>query len=171
MSFPTHFLSPSTFFRCEAINKANEANPAVTQMSYRVFFPPKSLRIVVDRADKEIGYDRTIDFESSASNTRNREDLRIVVEGELVRIRCQAGNTICRHPQEFSALFCNNTNMGDPLLQNRYFFPLTAGRWKFLRARPLYDFPKYTDNPRPFHLENRWHFWIMQTSAVVSALF
>ena len=123
MSFPTHFLSPSTFFRCEAINKANEANPAVTQMSYRVFFPPKSLRIVVDRADKEIGYDRTIDFESSASNTRNREDLRIVVEGELVRIRCQAGNTICRHPQEFSALFCNNTNMGDPLLQNRYFFP------------------------------------------------
>ena len=55
----THFCLP-IIFRCEAINKANEQNPAVTRISYRVFFPPQSLSIVVDRPDKGSGYDRTI---------------------------------------------------------------------------------------------------------------
>ena len=82
------------FCRCEAINKANEEAPAVTSIHYRVFFPPRSLAIVVDRPDKGSGYDRTIDFEMAASaNNRRRlqEDVRIVVANELVRIRCEAG--------------------------------------------------------------------------------
>ena len=82
-------------FRCEAINKANERVPAVTRIHYRVFFPPKSLSIVIDRPDKGSGYDRTIDFEavlaSNAIRNRKLEDIRIVVAGELVRIRCEAG--------------------------------------------------------------------------------
>ena len=32
----------------------------MTRISYRVFFPPQSLSIVVDRPDKGSGYDRTI---------------------------------------------------------------------------------------------------------------
>lgn len=85
-------LSP---FSCEAINKANEADPAVTHIHYRVFFPPQSLSIVVDRPDKGSGYDRTIDFEDIASNSRMHQDLiRMAVEGELVRLRCQAGKNI-----------------------------------------------------------------------------
>ena len=92
----THFCLP-IIFRCEAINKANEQNPAVTRISYRVFFPPQSLSIVVDRPDKGSGYDRTIDFELAvgvaSSSTRNRQDdVRIVVAGELVTLRCEAGN-------------------------------------------------------------------------------
>ena len=83
-------------FRCEAINKANEQNPAVSRIGYRVFFPPQSLAIVVDRPDKGSGYDRTIDFELAvgvaSSSTRNRQDdVRIVVAGELVTLRCEAG--------------------------------------------------------------------------------
>ena len=47
----------------------------------------------LDRPDKGSGYDRTIDFKAGlASNTRKSEDVRIVVAGELVRIRCEAGN-------------------------------------------------------------------------------
>ena len=69
--------------------------PAVTRIHYRVFFPPKSLSIVIDRPDKGSGYDRTIDFEavlaSNAIRNRKLEDIRIVVAGELVRIRCEAG--------------------------------------------------------------------------------
>ena len=82
------------FYRCEAINKANERVPAVARIHYRVFFPPKSLSILVERPDKGSGYDRTIDFEAGlASNIRGRkyEDIRIVVAEELVRIRCEAG--------------------------------------------------------------------------------
>ena len=85
------------FCRCEAINKANEEAPAVTSIHYRVFFPPRSLSIVVDRPDKGSGYDRTIDFEMAASaNNRRRlqEDVRIVVANELVRIRCEAGKVV-----------------------------------------------------------------------------
>ena len=82
-------------YRCEAINKANERVPAVTRINYRVFFPPKSLSIVIDRPDKGSGYDRTIDFEAvMASNSirkRKQEDVRIVVASELVRIRCESG--------------------------------------------------------------------------------
>ena len=66
----------------------------MTSIHYRVFFPPRSLAIVVDRPDKGAGYDRTIDFEMAASaNNRRRlqEDVRIVVANELVRIRCEAG--------------------------------------------------------------------------------
>ena len=66
----------------------------MTRIHYRVFFPPRSLAIVVDRPDKGSGYDRTIDFELAASaNNRRRtqEDVRIVVATELVRIRCEAG--------------------------------------------------------------------------------
>ena len=94
-------LSSLYDFRCEAINKANEQNPAVSRIGYRVFFPPQSLAIVVDRPDKGSGYDRTIDFElavgvaSSSTRNRNRQDdVRIVVAGELVTLRCEAGN--CR---------------------------------------------------------------------------
>ena len=85
---------PPFFYRCEAINKANERVPAVARIHYRVFFPPKSLSILVERPDKGSGYDRTIDFEAGlASNIRGRkyEDIRIVVAEELVRIRCEAG--------------------------------------------------------------------------------
>ena len=85
------------FCRCEAINKANEGDPAVTRIHYRVFFPPKSLAIVVDRPDKGTGYDRTIDFQDGlASNARirHKEDVRIVLAGELVRLRCEAGNCL-----------------------------------------------------------------------------
>ena len=71
----------------------------MTSIRYRVFFPPQSLAIVVDRPDKGTGYDRTIDFELAAgvssSSTRNRnrqaQDVRIVVSGELVILKCQAG--------------------------------------------------------------------------------
>ena len=66
----------------------------MARIHYRVFFPPKSLSILVERPDKGSGYDRTIDFEAGlASNIRGRkyEDIRIVVAEELVRIRCEAG--------------------------------------------------------------------------------
>ena len=95
-------------FRCEAINKANEQNPAVSRIGYRVFFPPQSLAIVVDRPDKGSGYDRTIDFElavgvaSSSTRNRNRQDdVRIVVAGELVTLRCEAGNCFQNLPLFF----------------------------------------------------------------------
>ena len=88
-------------YRCEAINKANERVPAVTRINYRVFFPPKSLSIVIDRPDKGSGYDRTIDFEAvMASNSirkRKQEDVRIVVASELVRIRCESGTNYFRY--------------------------------------------------------------------------
>ena len=71
----------------------------MSRIGYRVFFPPQSLAIVVDRPDKGSGYDRTIDFElavgvaSSSTRNRNRQDdVRIVVAGELVTLRCEAGN-------------------------------------------------------------------------------
>ena len=67
----------------------------MTSIQYRVFFPPRSLSIVVDRPDKGSGYDRTIDFEMAKSSANNRrrlqEDVRIVVATEMVRIRCEAG--------------------------------------------------------------------------------
>ena len=70
----------------------------MSRIGYRVLFPPQSLAIVVDRPDKGTGYDRTIDFELavgvSSSSTRNRnrqDDVRIVVAGELVTLRCEAG--------------------------------------------------------------------------------
>ena len=99
----TEFLNYYAFivYRCEAINKANERVPAVTRINYRVFFPPKSLSIVIDRPDKGSGYDRTIDFEAvMASNSirkRKQEDVRIVVASELVRIRCESGTIYLRY--------------------------------------------------------------------------
>ena len=83
----------------------------MSRIGYRVFFPPQSLAIVVDRPDKGSGYDRTIDFElavgvaSSSTRNRNRkDDVRIVVAGELVTLRCEAGNCFENLPTFF--IFC-----------------------------------------------------------------
>ncbi len=85
--------------RCEATNQANTKEPSINRVQLRVFFPPESLAIEVERPEKNPGYDRTTDFAWITSSTslsvrkkfRGDDSVRIVLAGELVRLRCQAG--------------------------------------------------------------------------------
>ena len=89
------------FFRCEATNQANTKEPSINRVQLRVFFPPQTVEIEVERPEKNPGYDRTTDFAwitSSASPSvrkkflsRGDDSVRIVLAGELVRLRCIAG--------------------------------------------------------------------------------
>ena len=88
------------FDRCEASNQANVKDPSISRVQLRVFFPPQSLEIEVERPEKT-GYDRTTDYawitSSSSLSVRTKllgrgdDSVRIVLAGELVRLRCKAG--------------------------------------------------------------------------------
>ena len=85
------------------MNQANVKEPSVSRVQLRVFFPPQALEIEVERPEMNPGYDRTTDYAWMTSSTslsirkkflgRGDDSVRIVLAGELVRLRCKAGET------------------------------------------------------------------------------
>ena len=90
------------------MNQANVKDPSVSRVQLRVFFPPQTLEIEVERPEKNPGYDRTTDYAWMTSSTslsirkkilgRGDDSVRIVLAGELVRLRCKAGKTLILEP-------------------------------------------------------------------------
>ena len=84
-------------FRCEAVNKANLESPVAKTVELDVFFPPKSLRILVGRPESEGTYDRTQEYEdrkhllSFNRKPVRDENIHLVLEGERVQLICEAG--------------------------------------------------------------------------------
>lgn len=83
------------------MNKANEREPVSAQVRLNVFFAPKTLKISVNRPERPAGYDRTTDFKggqlrllSQGRKVGRNEEIRLVLDGELVQLRCQAGKRI-----------------------------------------------------------------------------
>ena len=103
-------------FRCDSSNEANKKDPTSSQVRLNVFFPPKSLEIIVERPEsrvKEGQYDRTteylgdklkqltqiprhvngfVDAPKRKSPASRNERIKLVIAGELVRLKCVAGN-------------------------------------------------------------------------------
>ena len=79
------------YFRCEALNSANELRPVSSRIHFNVFFPPKSLKIQLERPENRDPdqWDRTETFKKSKKFDDNFH--RIVLAGELIQLVCIAG--------------------------------------------------------------------------------
>ena len=110
----THQLNTFLDFRCDSSNDANINDPASSQERLNVFFPPKNLEIIVERPESRVQdgqYDRTTEYigdklKQLTQSPRNinglevprrtspasrNERIRLVIAGELVRLKCVAG--------------------------------------------------------------------------------